>query len=738
MAVQGPRLMIKGAAALVVGCFFWTGAASVVQAQDEEAPTLLDKITISSYATRSPQPTFDVPALISQVETDAPGNALAGDVADLLEFTPGVEVDNGPRRNGQTISIRGFDDEAIIILMDGRRQNFESAHDGRFYVDPSLLKSIEVVKGASSAIYGGGGIGGVVAFETKDAADLLAPGQSVGALASFGYRNASAEYAPTLTGFGRYGGLDLLANFSFRDSGDIEQGNGNELDTDDRLLSGLFKAGYTLQDFHTFGFQAQVFNNDGQEPNNGAAASTPLSNIIVNKEVQDNQFSLRYAFDNPANRWLSPKLHLYYNDTEVEEEDVTGRLVGRVQTREMDTLGFTIDNQTRWAVSGMHGHTFSYGLEIYTDEQVGKSSATPDGKRSGVPDAEALALGLYLQDEVALHTPVGEVLFIPALRFDHYESDDEIGNAQNEHEVSPKVSLSYKPIENLMLFGSWSQAFRAPNMTELYPAGLHFPGGFPVEFVPLTRPEIGPDGRPVLGPDGNPIQVPVFKPDGSPALRPIAFAPDNRFVPNPDLKPETVTTIEVGAGLNFESVLAANDRFTVKGAWFTSEGDDFITPEVDVRAGTTKILNIPNADLTGWEAEGRYELALVTARLGLSYVKAENDDTGEYLLNNVPLTIVAGVEFRIDALNGVAGWRGRFAERNDRVGDNDVPTDGYGVHDLYFRWSPPRHWTSTGQGLDALTVDFGIENIADKAYTKRFASLLEEGRSFVTRVSYQW
>ena len=85
----------------------------------------------------------------------------------------------------------------------------------------------------------------------------------------------------------------------------------------------------------------------------------------------------------------------------------------------------------------------------------------------------------------------------------------------------------------------------------------------------------------------------------------------------------------------------------------------------------------------------------------------------------------------------MAGWRGRFAEDNDRVGDNDVPTDGYGVHDLYFRWTPNQHWTPDGQGLGELTVDFGIENIADKAYTRRFASLLEEGRSIVTRVSYQ-
>ena len=630
MAAQRTRLMATGAAAFIGGCFLWTSAGPVVYAQDEELAQMLEKITISSYATRSPQPTFDVPAPVSRVETDAPGNAMAGDVADLLEFTPGVEVDNRPRRNGQTVSIRGFDDEAIITLMDGRRQNFESAHDGRFYIDPSLLKSIEVVKGC--------------AFETKDAVDLLAPGQTVGALASFGYHNASDEYAPSLTSFGRYGGLDVLANFSFRDSGDIEQGNGNELETDDRLLSGLFKAGYTLNDFHTLRFQAQIFNNDGQEPNNGAGGLS-ASNPIVDKEVQDNQFSLRYAFDNPANRWLNPKLHLYYNDTEVEEEDITGRNAGRVQTRELETIGFTIDNQTRWAVNTTHGHTFSYGFEVYNDEQVGKSSATPDGKRGGVPSAEATNLGFYLQDEVSLHTPVGDVLFIPALRFDHYESDDEGGNSQNENEVSPKVSLSYKPLESVMLFGSWAQAFRAPNLTELYPAGLHFPGGFPIAFGPLTRPEIGPDGRPVLGPDGRPVHVPVLRPDGRPVFAPTLFAPDNRFVPNQDLKPETVTTVELGAGLDFHSVLMSNDRFTVKGSWFTSEGDDFIAQEVDVRAGTTRSLNIPDADLTGWEFEGQYGLELFTARLGMSYVKAKNDDTGEYLSNNVPLTIVAGLSF---------------------------------------------------------------------------------------------
>ena len=74
---------------------FLTPVASAQEAR--EAPsTSLDAVTV--YATRSPQSAFEVPAMTSNVDTDAPGNAMAGDVGDLLEFTPGVEVTDGPRR----------------------------------------------------------------------------------------------------------------------------------------------------------------------------------------------------------------------------------------------------------------------------------------------------------------------------------------------------------------------------------------------------------------------------------------------------------------------------------------------------------------------------------------------------------------------------------------------------------------------------------------------------------------
>ena len=231
-----------------------------------------------------------------------------------------------------------------------------------------------------------------------------------------------------------------------------------------------------------------------------------------------------------------------------------------------------------------------------------------------------------------------------------------------------------------MLFGSWAKAFRAPNMTELYPAGQHYPG--------------------------------------------------NNFVANPDLSPETVTTIEIGAGLNFKAVLNQGDKARIKGAWFSSDGKDFISQQIT--GTTTQYVNVPNAKLVGWEVEGTYQLDPVSVTLGASYVTAKNEDTGANLDNNVPLTFIADVNYKVDAIDSVFGLRGRFANANERASSTSGLTDGYGVVDLYYRWRPD------DSKQDGMLLDLGIENLFDKSYSRRYGSLNEPGRNYVARLNYTW
>ena len=84
--------------------------------------------------------------------------------------------------------------------------------------------------GSASSLYGSGGTGGVIEFRTIDAADLLAPSETVGATISGGYQTVNRERLRTFTGYAKpIDGLDVVGSVTKRDSGSIELGDGNEL-----------------------------------------------------------------------------------------------------------------------------------------------------------------------------------------------------------------------------------------------------------------------------------------------------------------------------------------------------------------------------------------------------------------------------------------------------------------------------------------------------------------------------
>ena len=85
-----------------------------------------------------------------------------------------------------SINIRGLQDFGrVAVVVDGARQNFQrSGHNanGQFFLDPELVAEVDVARGPVTNIYGSGAIGGVVSFRTKDAQDVLRPGERIGAL----------------------------------------------------------------------------------------------------------------------------------------------------------------------------------------------------------------------------------------------------------------------------------------------------------------------------------------------------------------------------------------------------------------------------------------------------------------------------------------------------------------------------------------------------------------------------
>lgn len=136
--------------------------------------------TLTVTATGNARSTFEAPMMVSVIDTSAPENQTASSAADLLRSVPGIMLSGTGRTNGQDINMRGYDRRGVLVLVDGVRQGTDTGHLNSTFLDPALIKRIEVVRGPSAQLYGSGALGGVISYDTVDAKDLLMEGQSSG------------------------------------------------------------------------------------------------------------------------------------------------------------------------------------------------------------------------------------------------------------------------------------------------------------------------------------------------------------------------------------------------------------------------------------------------------------------------------------------------------------------------------------------------------------------------------
>lgn len=110
--------------------------------------------------------------VIGRKDIDAMG---AKDISETLGNVPGIEVRPAQAgERGSTVRLQGLSAQNVLILVDGQRTTgrFSGAIDlTRFKSDD--IERIEIVKGASSALYGSDSIAGVINIITKEAKQPL-------------------------------------------------------------------------------------------------------------------------------------------------------------------------------------------------------------------------------------------------------------------------------------------------------------------------------------------------------------------------------------------------------------------------------------------------------------------------------------------------------------------------------------------------------------------------------------
>lgn len=130
----------------------------------------LEEIVISS--TRSTRTIQNIPTRIEFIgseELDEKGNMKAGDIRMLLAESTGIHVQTtSPTSANASIRIQGLDGRYTQILKDGFPiYSGASSGLGLLQIPPLDLKQVEVIKGSSSTLYGGGAIAGLVNLISK-------------------------------------------------------------------------------------------------------------------------------------------------------------------------------------------------------------------------------------------------------------------------------------------------------------------------------------------------------------------------------------------------------------------------------------------------------------------------------------------------------------------------------------------------------------------------------------------
>lgn len=677
--------------------------AEEAAAAEPAAETEVKLPPISVTATRTPIEAYEYPGMVTVMAQEEIDLRQASSPDDLLNFIPNVEFTGGPRRTGEVPSIRGFSGSDIVVLVDGARQNLNAGHDGRFFIDPMMLREVEVLRGPASALYGSGGTGGVIAFRTLKADEVLKGDETAALRLSAGYQDVDDEELLGAAAFLKpVEDLDVVANFVYRDPGTIRLGDGSELRlADDDIMSGLIKAGYDVGGGHELELSMLHFRNDATEPNVGQGLA---GNDEVDKDITNDTARLSWRFDDPGNPMIDLETQVYYSRFRIDETRLDNNGAGAQGdqlARDVDTIGFRADNRSDldWIDDG--NVTFVYGLEGYRDVQNGEENGGP---RDGVPDSTNLFGGVFAQAEFRFYDPFGEgtgdFVLLPGVRLDYFNSSSDIASDVTDVALSPRFGATWFPVPWAMVFGNYARAFRAPSFDEAFLDGVHF--------------EI-----------------------------PVGAGVVNRFVPNANLKSQTTSTVEIGFGFQFEDVITENDQIELKATRFRTRAKDFIDleviqPELFVDCnpfipgncdGTTQAVNVPKAFLEGNEIEARYDSRRARLAFGFSNLDGDDETNGGKLGTLTPAQVTLDAAVKFPDLGAIAGVRTLVAFDFDKVDAVADIRPGYVVHDVYAAWR-----RNIAEDTE-LRVDLGVDNVTDRAYSRVFNSAFEPGRNVKGRIT---
>lgn len=677
----------------------------------------LDPINV--IATRDPSRFAYTPEKQSK---DSLLSKQATSVAAALQDIPNVDVRGGSRSIAQKPNIRGLSDNRVVQVIDGVRQNFDLAHRGSYFLPMSLIQEIEVIKGPSSSLWGSGALGGVVAMRTPNALDLLKNNDKFGVKIRQGYQTANNLSETDASVFAANDKFDVLLSGFYNNADNLRIGKGNKLNnTAYKQFGGLAKFGWQINDANRVELSHRETRFKQTAPSDNEVENE-LTNEQIIKQIEEfhrgsNGFppprhnpqvisefyskvktrfgSVSYLSDQqipdqstvfnyyltPDNPYLNTHIALYNNKTiEKEQRKVSGV---KDQTK-LTTRGINLRNS-----SELSHISFVYGVDYMRDKiSTERGTNDSDAKFRAEPyNANSNTTGVYLISHIPLF---GEKLLLsPSVRYDHYDTSSKTVKYKDKH-LSPATKLTWKVTNWLDFSAKYNEAFRAPSMQERFVSGAHFGADVASQYLV------------------------------------------NKFVANPNLRPETAKNKEITANLHFDSLFKQGDKFKIEATYFRNDVKDLINLKTFNNSNGNKRLlpensqyqNIANARLSGVELQAQYQTERLTLFTNYGSTKGRDKDSGEALSNIAASKIGVGADYALVKDKFTVGATiTHYAAQHRVPKDHGVTYPSYILTDLRATYAPLKgEWKN-------LRLDFALENLFDRKYQPAFSLMEGTGRN---------
>lgn len=476
--------------------------ASMRLYQLQPATNQLNQVVVS--ASREAQVRTEAPVAISAISRQVLLDTKPTSLEQVLNKVSGVYMVNLGNEQ-HTMAIRqpiGYK-SLFLYLEDGLpiRPTGDFNHNALIEINMAALKTIEVVRGPASSLYGSEAIGGAINFITQAPSQILTGKLHVEA-SDKGYRRTNFNLSNTYGKLGIY----VAGYYAAQRNGIIEH-------SDFDKLALTLRTDYSISQKIKWITSASMVDYEtdqtgGLDSNRFFEKEYSSLHTFTYRKV--NSLRLRSTLEHDWNQMNSTRFTLFYRNNAIGQNpfyairnvvDNPRLAKGEINKDAFQSYGMVAQHRKAFSLLNAQligGVSVDYSpasyeallIDINRDETGKYGSYNRTGQLLTNYNVELLNTAAYAQFEI---NPIERLKAVAALRydrldfaFDNHLEPGAYSGAPDEKDgfrsLSPKLGLTYDFGRSIGLYANYSVGFTPPQITELY-RGVQVPNLEPSDYM---------------------------------------------------------------------------------------------------------------------------------------------------------------------------------------------------------------------------------------------------------------